>query len=428
MAGATIEFKFYIKLICLCAFAIAFIFVGSFLFYQLFSHKNNITRIIKVSIVIFMFIVLGIAYNHFSFDEEYEKYVYDEENQIAQNATNNNVTNASNSEQSGIDVLKATAAARIENRLIIGALGENVAVPYNFEELSKDEKKRIVIGDGLQVETLPATVNRDRISVSDNQKIDRIMNGTLEDTYFKVYKDEVDDKFFVYFYNENDSFKNQLKFYLTVLLHYPKEVCSSYHQNYWNIIFVKEGDFSPYERENFNIPSKIYTPETSNLVDVNDDYEQFVKEYKCDIEQNKISGLLNGYMNTNIHRLITLMELALWHTPSMLVCSVVMYIIFTILRNKKYITQEKMNLLQFIIILYATTYGGVMSYAALGATVDRYVIPMTVTAFIAYFLLALLILDYIIAFARKNIFKTKEKQCTKRQSAYNPSIWLKTDN
>ena len=428
MAGATIEFKFYIKLICLCIFAIAFIFAGSFLFYQLFSRKNNIIRIIKVSIVILMFIVLGIAYNHFSFDEEYEKYVYDEENKTAQNATNNNVANASNNEKSGIDVLKATATARIENRLIIGALGEYVAVPYNFEELSKDEKKRIVIGDGLQVETLPATVNRDKISVSDNAKIDRIMNGTLENTYFKVYKDEVDDKFFVYFYNENDGFKNQLKFYLTVLLHYPQQVCRSYHQNYWDIIFVKEGEFSPYERENFNIPSKIYTPGTSNIVDVNESYEQFVKEYRSDIEQNKISSLLNGYMNTNIHRLITLMELALWHTPFMLICSVLMYIIFKILRDKKYITQEKMNLLQFIIILYATTYGGIMSYAALGATVDRYVIPMTSTAFIAYFLFAVLILDYIIPFGRKSIFKIKEKQCTKRQNVRNVNALHKTGN
>lgn len=414
MAGATIEFKFYIKLICLCVFAIASIFAGSFLFYQLFSHKNNVTRAIKIAMVILMFIVLGIAYNYFSFEEEYEKYVYDEENKTAQNSTNNNVTNASDSEKNGIDVLKATATARIENRLIIGALGEYVAAPYNFEELSKDEKKRIVIGDGLQVETLPATVNRDRIFVSDNQKIDRIMNGTLEDTYFKVYKDEVDDKFFVYFYNENDSFKNQLKFYLTVLLHYPQQVCRSYHQNYWNIIFLKEGDFSPYERENFNIPSKIYTPRTSNIVDVNESYEQFVKEYRCDIEQNTISGLLNGYMNTNIHRLITLMELALWHTPFMLICSVLMYIIFKILRDKKYITQEKMNLLQFIIILYTTTYGGIMSYVVLGATVDRYVIPMTVTAFIAYFLFALLILDYTIVFVQKNILKSNKKTTHKK--------------
>lgn len=295
-------------------------------------------------------------------------------------------------------------------------MGYSVANYYNFAELTREVVKTIELEDGTQIETVTTVIDRNKISKFDNEKIDKIMDGTLKNVYFRIYDNEEYDNLLVYYFQDDDSIKNQLDFYLRVLLHYPKTVINSYLKNYFEIVFVKEEDFSPYERENFNIPSRIYTPGKINIIDINENFEKFIEEYKCEIGLNNLSNRLNGYMLDNIHRLITLMELALWYSPIMLIFSALIYIILKIVNAKRAISQGKMKLLQFIIILYATTFMGVMCYVMLRAIFDRYVIPMTVTAFIAYFLTGLLILDYIVEIIKKIISNLSEKY-SKRQNS-----------
>lgn len=406
--------KYYLKLtliIIAVLLGITFAGFGIYLFQKEERKKfSNITKAVTGVVVV---IVLIIVLNYFDLDYEYGKYVPEAEIEIAK--TEENKKNETSKVNEGIDVLKATTAARLDNRIIIGILGDRVATTYNFEELTTDEKDVITVGDSFQVETLPPTIDRNLISIEDNAKIDKILNGRIKDTYFNVYENKADDKYFVYFYDKSNSFKNQLDFFIRICLNYPSQVFKTYKQNYWKIIFVKEGDFSPYERENFNIPSKIYIPGTDNLVDVNKDYEQYIKEYRCVMEENALASKLNDYMNKTIHRLITIMEIALWLAPLMLILSIIAYLYFRVFHNTEE-NKGKISLLQFIIILFATTYGGVMSYVVFGSMVDRYVIPMTLTAFIAYFLVGLLVLEFLIYLTKKIILRKSDKSHTKRQT------------
>lgn len=411
--------KYYLKLILIIiAVLLGTIFIG-FAINLFQKEKRKIPNVVKAIIGALVVILLMVVFNHYDLDYEYGKYIPQEEIEIDETEDNENID--TNAENKGIDVLKATSAARLDNRLIIGVLGDRVATTYNFEELSTDEKDVIVIGDNFQVETLPPTIDRDLISVEDNAKIDKILNGRIKDTYFNVYENTTKDKYFVYFHDQSNSFKNQLDFFIRICLNYPSQVFKAYKQNYWKIIFVQEGDFSPYERENFNITSKIYIPGTDNLVDVNKDYEKFIEEYRCVMEENALSSKLNVYMNKNIHRIITIMEIALWQTPLMLFLSILAYLYFRIFHNTEE-NKSKISLLQFIIILFATTYGGIMSYVIFGSTIDRYVIPMTLTAFIGYFLIGLLVLEFVVYFSKKIILQNSEKGITKRQTKTDASI------
>lgn len=115
------------------------------------------------------------------------------------------------------------------------------------------------------------------------------------------------------------------------------------------------------------------------------------------------------------------MEIALWQAPLMLCISIAAYLYFRIFNNTEE-NKGKISLLQFIIILFATTYGGIMSYVVFGSSVDRYVIPMTFTAFVAYFLVGLLALEFIVHFVKKINLEKSEKTTTKRQTIKKPRI------
>ncbi|MCX4304045.1 MAG: hypothetical protein K1W33_00490 [Clostridia bacterium] len=412
--------KYYLKLILIAiAVLLATVFIGFAINLFQKRKKKKMANISKAIIAILLVIVCMIVFNHYDLNDEYGKYIPEEEIAIDETEVTQQVETSK--EAKGIDVLKATTAARIDNRIIIGVLGDRIATTYNFEELATDEKDVITIGENFQVETLPPTIDRDLISIEDNIKIDKILDGKIKDIYFNIYNNEANDKYFVYFYDKSNSFKNQLDFFIKICLNYPSQVFKIYKQNYWKIIFVQEGDFSPYERENFNIPSKIYIPGTDNLVDVNKDYEQYIEEYRSVMEENLISGKLNNYMNKNIHRIITIMEIALWQAPLMLCISIVAYLYFRIFNNTEE-NKGKISLLQFIIILFATTYGGIMSYVVFGSSVDRYVIPMTLTAFVAYFLVGLLVLEFIVHLVKKINLEKSKKTATKRQTIKKSSI------
>lgn len=58
MAGTSLEIHFYIKLVCLCIFAVAFVFAFSFLFYQLFSKRNVFTRSVQLILVFSILLVI----------------------------------------------------------------------------------------------------------------------------------------------------------------------------------------------------------------------------------------------------------------------------------------------------------------------------------------------------------------------------------
>lgn len=363
------------------------------------TKRFKLQKVFSVIGMISMFVILGIGvnaiYNHYKLEElpTYSKYIEPEEDKDIKKAKKKiNESKIKAKETESLDVLEATNSARVDNRLFIGVFGHALSNENNFEKNKK--------------------IDRDKITTEDNIEIDKVLDGKSKYTSFDIYLSVNEDKYFVYFSDDDDGFKKQFDFFMTILVNYPEEVIEKYKYNYWKIIFMKEEDFSPYERENFNIPSKIYTPGQENLVDVNEEYEEYIQEYRCIIEENNISAKLNTYMNKAIHVIINKMEKALWYSPLMLVISVVIYLIVRIFFSK-FVHKTRISLIQFIIILYATTFGSIMSYVAFGTTIDRYVIPMTLTAFLAYFLVGLLIVDLIIFIIRKIFIKATGKHVNK---------------
>ena len=100
---------------------------------------------------------------------------------------------------------------------------------------------------------------------------------------------------------------------------------------------------------------------------------------------NFVARIFNKYVKHVINMVTIITKFSLWLTPVMGVIAFIIYLIF----NKK-ISENKLKTLQLVIILYITSFGGIMAYIVFGATVDRYVVPMIIQAFIAHFLFMVL--------------------------------------
>lgn len=398
MTYSQLGLKFYIKFIFLFILMSIFVCAIAFIIDKIFNPLKKKTKIISIAVFgIFLIIMTGVLNNIY-----YKKY-YDNLLKIA------NTNNELEYYEEGNDVIQATISNRVDNKLLYGILGKTIAADYNFQVLSTNEQKRIVIGDGLRVEVIPPTIDRSKISKEDNEKIDKIINEKIDNIFYYIYENG-NDNYLVYFFDKDNSFLNQISFYLKVLYSNPMKVISTYYQNYWNIIFVKEGEFSPNERENYNIPYKMYSGTNDNIVDVNKNYERYIEPYKTVLKDNFITKITNVYMKLSINFIIKMMEFALWFAPIILIMVTIFYIIMRIIKNEM-ISKELFSLLEFIIILYGTTYLGIMSYVIFGTTVDRYVVPMIALAFMGYLLLTIFVLQFFKN--NKKILKIKKEKSTK---------------
>ena len=184
----------------------------------------------------------------------------------------------------------------------------------------------------------------------------------------------------VYFSEGKYSFKEDVGFYFKILFNSPVDIVKSYYKNYWRIIFTDKAQQIWLGRENFEIPYNMYAKRI-NIVDVNEDYIKYIKNYFSINETNVVSKIFNGYVY-KLFKIITVFnKISLWILPITWLISVVAYIII----NRK-ISKNTLKILQFIIILYTTSFGGIMAYILFGTTVDRYTVPMMIPTFIAHFL------------------------------------------
>ena len=153
--------------------------------------------------------------------------------------------------------------------------------------------------------------------------------------------------------------------------------------------------------ENTIIPNIIYLP-FENVVDINPDYEKYIENYREINQKNLISSIFNKYVAKIMKINMIITKISLWLVPIMGVITFIIYIIV----NKK-INKEKVKVIQLANILYATSFGGIMAYIVFGTTVDRYVVPMIIPAFIAHFLFVIII-KYFIEYLEK-IISEKDK-------------------
>ena len=221
--------------------------------------------------------------------------------------------------------------------------------------------------------------DRSLLSDKENDEIEKILLNESKYTKFKIYETP-NNKYLVYFNKGKKSFKEDIGFYFKVLLNSPTDIVKSYYKNYWKIIFINENSPIWAVGENFEIPYSIYFNRT-NLISVNEDYLKNVENYFSKNETNTISKLYTAYTKKTIKIIAIFNKISLWILPITWLLSVITYIMI----NKK-IDKNSLKVLQFIIILYTTSFGGIMTYIMFGTTVDRYTIPMMIPTFIAHFL------------------------------------------
>lgn len=221
--------------------------------------------------------------------------------------------------------------------------------------------------------------DRSLISNKENNEIEKVLSNESKYTKFRIYKAS-NDKYLVYFSEGKYSFKEDVGFYFKILFNSPVDIVKSYYKNYWRIIFTDKAQQIWLGRENFEIPYNMYAKRI-NIVDVNEDYIKYIKNYFSINETNVVSKIFNGYVY-KLFKIITVFnKISLWILPITWLISVVAYIII----NRK-ISKNTLKILQFIIILYTTSFGGIMAYILFGTTVDRYTVPMMIPTFIAHFL------------------------------------------
>ena len=221
--------------------------------------------------------------------------------------------------------------------------------------------------------------DRSLISEKENNEIEKVLSNESKYTKFRIYKAS-NDKYLVYFSEEKYTFKEDLGFYFKILFNSPEDIVKSYYKNYWRIIFTDKERPIWIGKENFEIPYNMYV-NRANIVDVNEDYIKYIKNYFSINETNMVSKIFNGYVYKSFKIITVFNKISLWILPITWLISVIVYIII----NRK-ISKNTLKILQLIIILYTTSFGGIMAYILFGTTVDRYVVPMMIPTFIAHFL------------------------------------------
>lgn len=232
-------------------------------------------------------------------------------------------------------------------------------------------------------------LDREKISSKDNEEINKILAKESEYKTFDVYQNLDKDKYIVYFSKGNYSFKEDLKFYIKTLITEPVAILNSYYNGYRRIVFCREEMPLWLGRENFEIPIRIYLNE-ENVVDINIDYEQYIENYRSINQENIVSSAFNKYALRAVFPITAFTKISLWVLPITWIISLGIYCIF----NKK-ISFKNLKVLQLVIILYTTSFAGIMSYIAFGAFVDRYVVPMMITTFIGHILSVFLMIDFV---------------------------------
>ena len=74
-------------------------------------------------------------------------------------------------------------------------------------------------------------------------------------------------------------------------------------------------------------------------------------------------------------------KISLWILPITWIVSIIVYIVI----NRK-INKNTLKILQFIVLLYTTSFGSIMSYVIFAADIDRYTVPVMIPTFIGHFL------------------------------------------
>jgi len=408
-----------LKYVLIFAVAVAiFVFVSIKLRIIVKKHNANekVSKILKFGSIALVFIVLIGGYSYYRFynppiypyelskeeREEYDK-IYSEKLQECIDAAKLEETIDDIEEENiieenkGLDVLAISNSTMVNGKIILAVL-PNFITNSDYFYYMIDQK----------------SINRDYISYEDNLKIDKYYNGLLKNVkWFWVYRDNKQEEYYIYFFEKEDKFTKQLDYYLRILFNDPEQVYSSYKAAYWKSIYVREGEFSPFDRENYNIPSKIYLTGFRNVVDSNPDYEEKAWPYIHDMEKNLVNSILNWYMNKAIFVLLYKNETALWYLPVVLLVTIIVYLILKLFFRTK-IDKEKMNVLQFVIILFSTSFFGIMSYVIFDAPNERYTIPGVIPSFLGYFLIGLLLLEFVVKIVKKIILNIKSKSGDKK--------------
>lgn len=230
-----------------------------------------------------------------------------------------------------------------------------------------------------------AELNMEMISQKDKEEISKILSNESKYNEFRIYETANKNKYLVYYSKDNYSFKEDLNFYIKVLFNSPADIISSYYNSYWKMIFIKKNYPLWLTYENSIIPVRMYKNQ-ENVIDVNVEYKDYVQNYRSINERNFVAKIFNKYVSKTIKFLTVYMKLSLWILPILWVLTIIAYIAL-----RKKINKNILSILQFIIILYTTSFGAIMSYVVFSATVDRYVIPMVIPTFIANFLLVTLL-------------------------------------
>ena len=251
------------------------------------------------------------------------------------------------------NVIEKTESERISKKLIYG--------------ISKLEK--IATNESINID-----LNGINISLEDKEEINKVLKKESIYNEFTVYKD-YKDEYFVFFSKDNYSMKEQIRFYLKIIIHSPYSIIDSYCYEYWRLIFMKEGASLGFSRENFYVALLTFR-NTNNCTGPNPDYEIYIEPYSVEQGDNIVTTIYDYTYKLRFF-MIGFTKINLFILPILIL---IVFISFIINLVKK----KSTKILEILIILYGTAYMNLISYIAFGAyTIDRYSIPSFVPTYIA---------------------------------------------
>jgi hypothetical protein len=287
-----------------------------------------------------------------------------------------------NKAMSSANVGEETINQRLSNKLISGiSCLKLVCDKESYQEVNLEDF-------GLSTEVL--------------QEIQEVLDGNSEYKNFLIYKASC-EKYYVYFC-VNNSFKEQLIFYLKMCVLDTKDVIDSYYKEYKNIICINKDYPIELFKENYTIAMRIFRGK-SNVIDVNPEYEEYIQDYRTEtVEYNLFTTKYNKF-ELKLNKYITIItKYNFLILPVLTVIILVFYLIF-----RKKISSDTRKIVEYIIVFYFVCLSIFYSYIIMFAIIDRYIVSAMIPMYVGDIMLISLLVSKI-KFSKK---KTSQKLLNK---------------
>ena len=267
-------------------------------------------------------------------------------------------------------------------------------------QLINGETKYGVLNNTL-FDTVEEIENCEKINAEDKNKMINVLNEDSEYKSYLVIDLEDEEYKIIYAKRENLSMIEAIKVWFEVFCYNPLKIINNYLLNYLGTISIYQFDFNTQEKIVINkqidltttteiatIGYRIYNYGTDTVFYLSEEYEPYATPYR-NINRPIVA---TNWIMIKLQKPVTIaLKISYILLPILTITAIVM-----VFKSKKRYNKKYNDIINLITILFTYSLLHIMVHAVLGATIDRYTMPVLITTF-----LGILLTIYVIIYRKK---------------------------